>query len=126
MRAGAGVAGIDLHVPLVEDGAGLQPGIPDRGRRGRRLVERRRGLGERAPLPLGLAEIHQQLDPLRIGILAKRRGARQQVRCRWKVSAGEGAAAGGAETLGGAGADLSSFGIDRAELRTVTESLSRW
>ncbi len=124
-RAGAGacVAGIDLDVPLVEDGAGFQSGIPDRGRRRRRLVERRGGLGERAPLQLGLAEIHLQLDPLGIAFLAKRGGARQQVRCRWKVAAGEGPAAGGAKALGRAGADLSAFGVDRAELRPVAERL---
>ena len=124
-RAGAGacVAGIDLHVPLVEDGAGFQSGIPDRGRRGRRLVERRRGLRERAPLQLCLAEIHLQLDPLGIADLAKRGGALQQVRCRRKVAAGEGPPAGGAKTLGRAGADLSAFGVDRAELRPVAECL---
>ena len=124
-RAGARtrVAGIDLDVPLAEEGAGFQSYIPDRGRCRRSLVKGRGGIGKGAPLQLGLPEIHLQLDSLGIAILAKRGGARQQVRCSWKVSSGVGPAAGAAKALGRAGADLSAFGVDRAELRPVTERL---
>ena len=54
-RAGARarVAGIDLDVPLAEDGAGFQSCIPDRGRCRRRLVEGRTWPRQTCPAPAG-------------------------------------------------------------------------